>query len=212
MFVFWRGQLFRNCQGFVSCVSPMIEMDTRYAPIDDADETSSAGDDAISIKVLQQETSAIVTGLTTSSTVADLKQAVQKVHKIPVAQQRLIFSGKPLTPDEKPLGSFNIADASVVHLFPRPVPSTGTDGSLASIETPNPIVNNRSYENMDLDPFGTSAHLPIHFDDQVGQSVREVKMWCYILVVVSAMTLFSNFSFMGATGVFLCITLYCIVL
>lgn len=50
--------------------------------------------------------------------------------------------------------------------------------------------------------FDVIHHLPIHFDPEVGQTIREVKMWSYILVIISAMTIFSNVSYLGSTGHF----------
>mmetsp|Transcript_9621 Transcript_9621/g.15895 ORF Transcript_9621/g.15895 Transcript_9621/m.15895 type:complete len:422 (+) Transcript_9621:50-1315(+) len=52
---------------------------------------------------------------------------------------------------------------------------------------------------------GTSSdhmilHRPIHFDPQVNQTSREVKLWCLILMFLSGMTLFNNLSYMTSTG------------
>jgi hypothetical protein len=177
----------------------MIEMEARYSPIDDeVDEVVGACQGPITVKVLRQEKSALVSGLSQNSTIADLKREVQKAHGIPTSQQRLIFNGKALAPDDKLLSHFNIKDQSVVHLFPRPnTPAAVAAAAAAEEQLTFSARHLGQYDRPD--PFITS-HLPIHFDDSVGQSIREVKMWCYILVVVSAMTLFNNFSYMGATG------------
>jgi hypothetical protein len=49
---------------------------------------------------------------------------------------------------------------------------------------------------------GIPPHLmrPLHFVPEVVQCIREVKMWCYILLITSAMDIFTNLSFLGSQG------------
>lgn len=53
-------------------------------------------------------------------TVLQLKQEIFSQTDIPEIQQRLIFSGRQLKPEEKQLSSFKIINNSPIHLFPLP--------------------------------------------------------------------------------------------
>lgn len=55
-----------------------------------------------------------------NATVLQLKQEIFSQTDIPAIQQRLIFSGRQLKPDEKQLSSFKIINNSPIHLFPLP--------------------------------------------------------------------------------------------
>jgi hypothetical protein len=158
-------------------------------------------DSCIFIKILLQDNKSIqIKTLTINSTVQELKETILAQLKIPLNQQRLIYCGKPLIPDNKVLSDFKIMNESVIHLFPKQVPPSSA--------TPAPNLSNPNNSHETLSPFhqimipqlNAVHHLPIHFDAEVGQSIREVKMWSYILVIISAMTLFSNLSFLGSTG------------
>lgn len=47
-----------------------------------------------------------------------------------------------------------------------------------------------------------SRNIGIHYDPQIGQSSREVKLWSLVLLFLSGMTLFNNISFFTSTGRF----------
>jgi hypothetical protein len=146
----------------------------------------------IAIKILLQDKSIQINTLTINSTIQQLKEIIQTQLNIPLNQQRLIYCGKPLTPDNKVLSDFKIMNESVIHLFPK-----------QSLPTPAPHPSNETlspFHQITIPQYNVVHHLPIHFDAEVGQSIREVKMWSYILVIISAMTLFSNLSFLGSTG------------
>ena len=55
-----------------------------------------------------------------NATVLQLKEEISSQTDIPAIQQRLIFSGRQLKPDEKLLSSFKIICNSPIHLFPLP--------------------------------------------------------------------------------------------
>lgn len=150
--------------------------------------------ECFTLKVLNKESSVDITGLVPSSTVSDLKEVVQKEHRVDAHLQRLIFNGKPLAPDEKTLIYFGIKDQSVIHLFPRNPPPSA-EGSTAI--TLNPLLN---ISNNEMEHFNIAAHRPIHFDFLVSQSIREVRLWSYILLIISSMTLFTNLSVFASTG------------
>jgi hypothetical protein len=152
------------------------------------------------LKILLPEKAIVIDSLTLEATVNDLKEAIKTQLNIPPQHQRLIFCGKPLTPDNKLLSELKITNNSIIHLFPKLNPSQSSNPSTGSTgsQTVNPFHPLPLPEFNLIDP--PRLHLPIHFDPEVGQSVREVKMWSYILVMISAMTLFSNLSYLGSTG------------
>lgn len=147
----------------------------------------------IVIKILLPDKTIQIKTLTINSTIQQLKEIIHTQLKIPLNQQRLIYCGKPLTPDNKVLNDFKIMNDSVIHLFPKQSLAAAAP-SAPSNETMSP------FHQITIPQLNAARHLPIHFDTEVGQSIREVKMWSYILVIISAMTLFSNLSFLGSTG------------
>lgn len=165
------------------------------------------------IKILVKEQHHDVKGITASMTVAQLKLAVEVVTQIPPSQQRLIFAGKPLRPDDKLLSTFNISRSSTIHLFPIPVAvpapanqsQTGVFASILNPLQPNTQpgavqatnVHPTGGRGMGMDPV---SHLPIHFDPVISQHAREIRLWSYILVFLSSITLVNNISFMLSSG------------
>lgn len=161
--------------------------------------TSSSGHSFI-LRVLNKESKVEITTLTASSTVSDLKSAICKHTQIPELNQRLIFSGKHLNPDNKQLREFNICSESSIHLFPRPtaapIPQAADDSSVGitrilrvhRMSQPSQEGNLAGYDQ------GTALSVGLH------QTVPEVRLWCYILFFYSFMTLFSHISFIANTG------------
>eukprot|EP01035_Chromulina_nebulosa_P028607 gene28607-37804_t len=109
-------------------------------------------------------------------TVLQLKQEIFSQTDIPEIQQRLIFSGRQLKPDEKQLTSFKIINNSPIHLFPLP--------SAQAIVVPEVVLPGDN---------------PMHFDPNISQISREVKFWCVILIFLSSFTLFNIFTFVTST-------------
>jgi hypothetical protein len=109
-----------------------------------------------------------------------------------------------------------MTDAAVLHLFPLPATATATTALLNSNTNtisgaPNPLLDtnptsayNLSYSRAQLNRHipGIPQHMmrPLHFVPEVLQSIREVKMWCYILIITSTMDIFTNLSFLGSQG------------
>lgn len=56
-----------------------------------------------------------VTGLTSASTVLDLKEALQDLEGVPVCAQLLVYQGVKML-DERTLGSYGITDGATIHL------------------------------------------------------------------------------------------------
>lgn len=52
-----------------------------------------------------------------------------------------------------------------------------------------------------MSSIANSSHAPIHFDDEISMRAREVKLWSYILVFLSAMTIFDVFSALLSVGI-----------
>mmetsp|Transcript_4386 Transcript_4386/g.8143 ORF Transcript_4386/g.8143 Transcript_4386/m.8143 type:complete len:234 (+) Transcript_4386:152-853(+) len=172
------------------------------------DYTDGMNSKNLRIKVLKGEQSNDIT-VPIQASVSQLKSLVESVYQVPVAQQRLVYKGKPLRPNEDSLASFNVTNNAVIHLFPLPASATATTPSVTSTTTSssdNPAsLFNLSYPNTrdDMRIPGLPPHLmrPIHFVPEVVQSIREVKMWCYILIITSAMDIFTNMSFLGSQGI-----------
>lgn len=138
-----------------------------------------------------------------STTVENLKVEVEKATKVPVNLQRIIYSGRPLKPDSALLSTFKIQNESTLHLFPSvlptAVPSTASSSSgvtAVNVEGAPYIVQ---YPGM-MSSQPAFTHLPIHFDPYINQTSREVKLWSLILIFLSGVTLFDNFSFIVSTG------------
>lgn len=163
----------------------------------------TSGSEGFSVKVLLKEKIFDVGGLSVATKVGDFKLAVETATTIPPAQQRLICAGKQLKPDTKTIGDFKIQQGSSIHLFPLPVATPAVPTASAVEGSGQPTYNAVTVQGV---PAATTAtgtdvsHRPIHFDPQVNQTSREVKLWCMILMFLSAMTLFNNLSFVSATG------------
>jgi hypothetical protein len=152
------------------------------------------------VKVLLKETCLQLLGLTDETTIGQLKIEIEKLTAVAVESQRLIFSGKPLKADEKTIKSFNITENSSIHLFPIPprapiieataLESGVTTSSLHPIAT---LLQSSTYP--------TDNHQPIHFDPEISQHCREVRLWSVILVFLCSMTLFNNISYALSTGI-----------
>ena len=117
-----------------------------------------------------------------------------------VSEQRLIFSGKQLIPDDKRLSDFGISHLSSVHLFPKPIVS-------GQISTPVPeVITSASLFGDDI-PSRHVAMMPHYMatreslqEAHINASIPEVRIWCYILFFSSFMSLFNNLSFIMSTG------------
>lgn len=128
---------------------------------------------------------------------AELKTAIEKHTETPVGNQRLIFSGKHLTPDNKLLSDFNISSQSSIHLFPRPTAALPVDQTDSSPARPRIL----RVQRVSHPPGAAFADY-----DSIGErtgvhaTVPEVRLWCYILFFYSFMTLFNHMSFLINTG------------
>jgi hypothetical protein len=140
--------------------------------------------------------------LSESTRVAELKNSIEAVTTVPTAQQRLICAGKQLKPDTKTLVEFKVTPGSSIHLFPLPPPAQAVPvaNAVEGASTFNPITAHGVSAGSAAVATGDVVHRPIHFDPQINQTSREVKLWCLILMFLSGMTLFNNLSFVSATG------------
>ena len=167
---------------------------------------------AFVLKVLYKEKSTTVSsGLSAQSTVLDLKLAIDSQLEVPIAQQRLIFAGRPLKPDDRALSSFKVDAGASIHLFPLPprslVASNGVSSSSSSSSpaaTTAGITAGHEFATLmslhsALEP---ATQYPIYFDPEVSTHGREVRLWSVILVFLSGMTLFNNLSYNLSTGKF----------
>eukprot|EP01124_Arcella_intermedia_P005350 TRINITY_DN1314_c0_g1_i1.p1 TRINITY_DN1314_c0_g1~~TRINITY_DN1314_c0_g1_i1.p1 ORF type:complete len:235 (-),score=28.19 TRINITY_DN1314_c0_g1_i1:48-752(-) len=97
----------------------------------------------IYVKTLTGKTIAVEIEL--SSTVRQLKEAIQDKEGIPPDQQRLIFAGKQLTEEKKTLSEYNLKVESTVHLVLRlnrkaSSASSSSSGAPKKKPAPAPVV------------------------------------------------------------------------
>lgn len=171
-----------------------IELKDMREPIDKAVQpTATKPSDDFWLKILHKESSHILKSIALDSTVAQLKVAVETLTTTPVSQQRLLFAGKLLKPDDKPLSHFNVYNTASIHLFPIPVATPTT--TTPSGGTLNPLVEATAVPEMHPRQQGAVFNDPF-----VEQTARAVKLWCMVLMVLSGMTLFNNLSFITSTG------------
>ncbi len=199
-------------------VGSEVEMNTiskqGYSPVLDSSEhhiIPSVSPEEISsdfmIKVLCKERTYEVRGINETTSIMNLKRKLVELSDIPTERQQLIMKGKLLKPEDKTLKFFGVVDKSVVHLFPKPavVPSppvaipvaTGNENTASMVNvTANPL-----HHNIGTSPSPLVTVQPQN-DPYINQTGREVRLWCMILMILSAFTLFNNLSYFGATGNF----------
>lgn len=166
---------------------------------------SGGASEYLTVKVMLREQVFEITGLSPSDAVGRLKEYVASATEVPVNRQRLIFSGRSLTPEDKPLSFFHVTNNSKVHLFPLPaaspvpVATPNNNNSASTANAPATALNvrpagaNLEFEHADM-------HTPLHFNSAVQQQCREVKLWSLLLLFLSMMALFNNLSYFSATG------------
>lgn len=119
---------------------PKAEQKLAYQgkPLDDDDETlRDCGIDhgskldllPMQITVTDDQGNEFPVQILPEDTVDDLKNRIQKQENIPKANQRLVFQGKPLDNDQKPLRSYGIQDGSTLDLLPMEVIVKDADGN-----------------------------------------------------------------------------------
>lgn len=165
-------------------------------------DDSSSKENELILKILHKEKAFELKGFNLEGTISELKTAVESLTEVPKPQQRLIHAGKPLKPDDKTLRFFKVSNNASIHLFPIPQSAVAS-----AIQQNQPNSNRADTATEILNPLATNrnnqpeiVHLPIHFDPYINQSTREVKLWSYILVFLSTMTLINNLSFFASTA------------
>lgn len=170
-----------------------------YARLESTDIESIDTSDSFSVTVLIKEKSYQIVGLTKSTKLFELKEKIKNATDVSILQQRLIFTGKRLDSDNKTLCDFKITQPCTIHLFPLPNANSIVSGSNTNLTSVNTIaVSSNSREQSAYNPlhgnFNAPAsempnHTPIHFNENVSQASREVKLWSIILVFLCVMTL-----------------------
>lgn len=162
-------------------------------------EKNSPSQSEFKLRLLHKEKVDEIEGINEGTTILELKSLIEAKTGVKIPQQRLIHAGKQLKPDGKDLKFFKILNNSTIHLFPIPehtpvvanAQEVNSDGITATRMVPLAVT-----ANMDI------PHQPIHFDPFISQSTREVKLWCFILIFLSSLTLVNNLSFILSTGQF----------
>lgn len=162
------------------------------------DVNNNQVDSGLSLKILFKETSFLIDNLSLADSVLDLKKSVSQISEVPIISQRLIFAGKPLKPDDKPLSFFKIENNSNIHLFPIPIAQSVsvTSPTSTNIEIATPVAN----PMLDRLPFTPTSTFTGESDPVYSQSSREVRLWSLILLFLSSMTLINNLSYYVSSG------------
>lgn len=170
-----------------------------YVRLDSTDVESGDSSDTFAVTVLMKEKSYQITGLTPKTKLLELKEKIKNSTDISVLQQRLIFTGRRLDSDEKTLSDFKITQSCTIHLFPLPnavpissgsnINSTNANSGAVPNNSGDQSVYNPLYGNINAPPSDMPNHTPIHFDENVSQASREVKLWSIILIFLCVMTL-----------------------
>jgi hypothetical protein len=155
---------------------------------------STSKETTFRLRILHKEAVIEVTNLSSNSSVMNLKAEIEKAASITPENQRLIFSGRALKPDEALLSSFNIVNESSVHLFPKPpnIPSSSSTNTTTITGIPSVQSN-----------FPSAINRPSMLDtnmENISQSASEVRLWSSILIFLSVMTLFDNFNRVVSSG------------
>ena len=161
------------------------------------DDTEGVSEE-FSVKVLYRENTYLISNLSSSTTIHQFKLKIAEVTNVPISQQRLIFNGKSLQ-DNNTMATYHIQSNSFVHLFPLPVANATQVHHPSVLEAVNPSAAH----------FPGSSHIPtatvanLQTDAAVIEAGEPVRMWSFILVFTSAMTLFNftmNFVAIGVVG------------
>lgn len=161
------------------------------------DDTEGVSEE-FSVKVLYRENTYLISNLSSSTTIHQFKLKIAEVTNVPISQQRLIFNGKSLQ-DSNTMATYHIQSNSFVHLFPLPVANATQVHHPSVLEAVNPSAAH----------FPGSSHIPtatvanLQTDAAVIEAGEPVRMWSFILVFTSAMTLFNftmNFVAIGVVG------------
>jgi hypothetical protein len=190
------------------------------------DETSHGSSEFLEKVLIAEKTLSVKAALGTNTTILMLKEAVtagagelEPSMNLPPTQQRLLWRGRQLQPDNKILEDFSITEGNaVMHCFPRLVASSPTYATAVPTSSPagTPValasaasVDHTSQSFAGMRPWeqtveegeagqngnrGTLEN-PARFDEYVQMAARDVRMWCFILLFVSATTTFNNISF-----------------
>ena len=161
-----------------------IEMPSTHSPM---------FSDEFKVRILNRENAVEIQGLSSAMTIGQLKAKIALATNVASDDQRLIFSGKALRPDDATLSSFNIQNDSSIHLFPKPPQVTATP--LATGTTPVASVNTTGI------PDNLFANLTaMARQEYISHSSREVQLWSTVLIFLSAMTIMNNLSYVATNG------------
>mgnify|MGYP000574937850 CR=1 FL=1 len=161
------------------------------------------------VDVLIQQNRLKVSGISGSMAVVDLKELIAAEEGgYPIDRQRLICKGRELKPDAAKLDSFGIRQGAILHCFPRPPPSVVAElvrsGPSAVAAAALPTATAESARD---DPHGQTnlrrlRQQSMWADHQMQDSARDVRMWCLILLFLSATSTFDICAYFLTNGSF----------
>lgn len=110
------------------CVDVPLNSDESHGPCDESSPTSFV------VKILDFAQQTFEVRVEPTWTVERFKQVGVSVHRVPVALQRLVYSGK-LLQDDATIATCGVKPGSIVHLFPKPrvvIQGHGDDNSTSA--------------------------------------------------------------------------------
>lgn len=186
--------------------------------------SSHHSEDSINLTVLKGERKLPCKANKTCK-ISELKIIIESISEVPPSQQRLIFKGRLVQPDDKTIDSFSIVDNSVIHLFPIPIAhasavsnstenaTTAGSNTAAAVASPmhvsidvgNSSSGNNTGEEEEYSMPQDDAYYqrtPIEMNPFVNHTCREVRLWSIILIMLSVLTIANNLSAFLTTGDF----------
>ena len=163
--------------------------------LSDIELSSEPSGSVFTVTILNKEKTYDINGVSCTTKLSQLKTWIATATGVEVPQQRLIFAGRRLDGEDKPMSEFKVTSPCRIHLFPIPIASaissTSTSSTSVNAIPFNEIGNQSNLMRSLPSQFNNDAaiHTPIHFDEYVGQSSREVKLWSTILIFLSLMTI-----------------------
>jgi hypothetical protein len=164
-------------------------------------EEEDISDIFFSIRVLHKESTIIVPNLLPTTTIKELKAALVMLLNVPANQQRLIYNGRSLQ-DQNSLDSYGIKNNVVVHLFPLPIATVAPTQPAVHQVQAQPL-NEIMHRFVAVAPAAVTELNTTHLynNANVIEAGEPVRMWSFILVFTSSMTLFNYCINLVTTGV-----------
>jgi Ubiquitin family len=176
------------------CVDVPLNSGESDGPCDESSKT------AFVVKILDFAQQTFEVRVEPTWTVERLKQVGVAVHRVPVALQRLVYSGK-LLQDDATVGSSGIKPGSIVHLFPKPrvvIQGHGDDRSTSAESNSGADANSNDPSSagarvptivLDADEAQQRSQILVLGSAEYMEAQNNVKLFSFMLLVISSIEL-----------------------